>query len=237
MQEWILRDGCDVVIEAADLAGARREARELAESGYEPAEDGRTYWVDVHILDFESEECVETVTVEIDPEEPECEGDDDHDWQSPIELVGGIRENPGVFGHGGGVIITEACVRCGCARITDTWAQRRDTGEQGLRSVQYERDRYTDKLAARWRKHGEEGGREDARAIYDENPEFDVEYWEAVRDYKPINEEGAHFVTAAMNAGTADIQKCPSRFRDDYYDGYETGAQAEAVELLLEQES
>jgi hypothetical protein len=72
----------------------------------------------------------------VDPEEPDCSAAD-HDWCSPIEVVGGIDSNPGVWGHGGGVKITEVCRHCGGYRITDTWAQRQDTGEQGLESVEY----------------------------------------------------------------------------------------------------
>ena len=40
-------------------------------------------------------------------------------------------------GHGGGVIIREVCAHCGAYQVTDTWAERSDTGEQGLRSVKY----------------------------------------------------------------------------------------------------
>lgn len=43
-------------------------------------------------------------------------------------------------GHGGGVIAHETCATCGLVRVTDTWAQRRDTGEQGFRAVTYRRE-------------------------------------------------------------------------------------------------
>ncbi len=75
--------------------------------------------------------------VTIDPDEPDCVGGDGHAWASPVKLVGGIKENPGCWGHGGGVIIDEACLRCGCRRQTDTWAQDPTDGTQGLRSVEY----------------------------------------------------------------------------------------------------
>ena len=75
--------------------------------------------------------------IEIKPQEPECP-DGDHDWCSPYEVVGGIKENPGVWGHGGGVIIHEVCRHCGCLKTTDTWAQRHDNGKQGLTSVEYD---------------------------------------------------------------------------------------------------
>ena len=83
--------------------------------------------------------------VTIDPPAPECT-EDEHDWQSPYELVGGLRENPGVFGHGGGVIIVEVCPHCGMYRETDTWAQDPTTGEQGLRSIRYMKTRHGDSL-------------------------------------------------------------------------------------------
>jgi hypothetical protein len=73
-------------------------------------------------------------TVHIDPDEPDCD-DGEHDWQSPHEIVGGIKENPGVWGHGGGVTIREICTICGMERHTDTWA---DDGHGGhMRSVSY----------------------------------------------------------------------------------------------------
>jgi hypothetical protein len=56
---------------------------------------------------------------------------------SPYAVLGGLRENPGVQGHGGGVTIHRVCAHCGCLRIYDSWAQRRDTGEQGLASTSY----------------------------------------------------------------------------------------------------
>ncbi len=88
------------------------------------------------------------VMVEIDPVAPNCaDGSrDGHDWQSPIEIVGGVKENPGVWGHGGGVMIHAVCMRCGCARITDTWAQDRATGRQGLTSVSFDREKYYEVL-------------------------------------------------------------------------------------------
>jgi hypothetical protein len=80
----------------------------------------------------------ERITITLDAEEPECKDGEDHDWRSPYSVLGGIKENPGVWGHGGGVAIKEVCAHCGKYKITDTWAQRSDTGEQGLRSERYE---------------------------------------------------------------------------------------------------
>jgi hypothetical protein len=88
-------------------------------------------------------------TVAIEPTEPDCDAGEAHDWASPQSIVGGIDENPGVQGHGGGVIATEVCLRCGCRRDTDTWAQCRETGEQGLTAVEYTVGEYSAEIASR----------------------------------------------------------------------------------------
>ncbi len=77
-------------------------------------------------------------TLKLHPAAPDCAEGHEHDWQSPYEIVGGIRDNPGVWGHGGGVIYREVCAHCGAYKITDTWATRPDNGVQGLTSVCYE---------------------------------------------------------------------------------------------------
>lgn len=88
----------------------------------------------------------ESHSVTIEAQEPECEAGHEHDWRSPHSVVGGIEDNPGVWGHGGGVIITEVCAHCGAYRETDTWAQNPANGVQGLRSVEY-READEDSLA------------------------------------------------------------------------------------------
>ena len=75
---------------------------------------------------------LETVSVRIDPDEPKCSDEDGHEWAAPVNIVGGCKESPGVYGHGGGVTISEVCLHCGCRKLINTWAQRRDTGEEGL---------------------------------------------------------------------------------------------------------
>lgn len=79
----------------------------------------------------------DTQRVSVDPDVPKCT-QDEHEWRSPHSVLGGLEENPGVQGHGGGVVITEVCRHCGVYRVRDTWAQDPETGEQGLDSVTYE---------------------------------------------------------------------------------------------------
>jgi len=84
------------------------------------------------------------VRVAFEPAEPVCGRGREHDWQSPHSVLGGLRENPGVWGKGGGVVIREVCAYCAAYRVTDTWAQ--DGAIQGLQSVAYE-DADDDSLA------------------------------------------------------------------------------------------
>lgn len=142
----IEHDGGDLTIEARDLADARRQAADWVREGdYGVLES--TIWVRCAIDDPDDEDALtEWVTVSIDPDEPPCRGGEVHDWQSPHDIVGGIEDNPGVWGNGGGVVIHECCMLCGCARVTDTWAQDRETGRQGLHSVSYEPGKYAEDL-------------------------------------------------------------------------------------------
>jgi len=53
---------------------------------------------------------------ENDFNEPKCLENQDHDWQSPIAIVGGNQNNPGVWRHNSSVIIKQCCINCGCLR-------------------------------------------------------------------------------------------------------------------------
>lgn len=114
-------------------------------------EGERTVWIDVRVteIDDDGEEIGDTETIQItlEPNEPECaDGYEEHDWQSPHEVVGGLTENPGVYGHGGGVTIDTVCAHCGKYCHVDTWAQNAENGKQGLDSVSY-RDADDESLA------------------------------------------------------------------------------------------
>ena len=145
MAQYTLRDEMvSHTIDADSLAEARELAREWALEGDCDTSRGTVY-CDVRIFD-EDGDYVEKVTVTFEQEEPACT-EDEHDWQSPYEILGGLKENPGVWGHGAGIIMREVCMHCGCEKKTDTWAQRRDTGEQGLTEVTYEAKKYADEVA------------------------------------------------------------------------------------------
>lgn len=158
---WYADDGnCAVHFpDAEDAADARRA---YVDGGDWGEDEDRTRWVTVrawrrvHVLRVDGKVVEDDDTygagstcVEIEPTVPECAEGKEHDWYAPHWLVGGIKENPGVWGHGGGVVMTEACRHCGCAKVTDTWAQNPETGEQGLTSVEYEPGRYSEELYER----------------------------------------------------------------------------------------
>lgn len=139
MATYTLRDdaGSTETIQADSLDDVWEQAKRWVRTGsWNLGVGDSTIWIDVQVEGADGD-CIETMTVSVDPPEPRCSASD-HDWQSPHHLVGGLEENPGVFGHGGGARIHECCMNCGARRVTDTWAQRPDTGEQGLRSVQYD---------------------------------------------------------------------------------------------------
>ena len=137
MTTYKISDGhTSETIQADDLASALESAVSWAAEGDYP-EIESTIWVDVRATDTSDPDETDTDTARIDPPEPRCTADE-HDWQSPHEIVGGIADNPGVHGNGGGVTIDECCMHCGAHRHIDTWAHRPDTGEQGLESVSYD---------------------------------------------------------------------------------------------------
>lgn len=139
---YIYREhGHDYPLKSSNMEEALKEGHEMARNGdYQP--EDHTFWLENYVVAITEEdgeeiedERIRLVTA-IHPEEPEC-SEEEHDWQSPHHIVGGLKENPGVYGHGGGVIQTEVCMHCNRLRKTDTWAQNPATGEQGLTSVTY----------------------------------------------------------------------------------------------------
>lgn len=98
----------------------------------------KTVWVTVEVTPIDcDEEETQDITVTIPATEPDCHESSWHEWCSPHDLLGGCAENPGVWGHGGGIIMREVCAHCGIYRITDTWARDPETGRLGLESVEY----------------------------------------------------------------------------------------------------
>lgn len=138
----VIMDVDSYEIEAKSHVAAVRRVKADAKEAYQNR--NKTNFVSVSI-DFNPKRgparTIFNKTVSVHPSEPPCKGAQ-HNWKAPYEIVGGVRENPGVFGSGGGVLITEVCVNCGCGRRTDTWAQNPSNGEQGLTSISYVEDEF-----------------------------------------------------------------------------------------------
>ena len=137
MTKYLCDDGNAEIEISAD--SAQEAAQEYVDGG-SWGNDDETQFIDVYVQEIGADgdevgdrECI-TITVE--PDEPGCIAEHEHDWQSPYEVLGGLKENPGVWGHGGGVIIREVCVHCGMYCITDTWANH--GAQQGFKSVRFE---------------------------------------------------------------------------------------------------
>lgn len=70
-----------------------------------------------------------------DPEHDTC------DWIATHAIEGGLEENPGVWGHGGGVKMYTHCSHCDCnrTRMVNTWDTNPCDGSQGHETISYGR--------------------------------------------------------------------------------------------------
>lgn len=139
---WFVDFQSTCVVHYEELDSATEAAEEYVSGG--DWGDSQHVTVDcwrtaIHIDTEEAERLMSEIeTVNIHPDIPECaDGDTEHEWASDHDVVGGIKENPGVWGNGGGVRITQHCRRCGCGKHIDTWATDPSTGQQGLKTVEY----------------------------------------------------------------------------------------------------
>lgn len=143
--------GCEIECDGADTA--EEAAEQYVDSG-DWGDRKETCWIHVSVwqagLDEDGDEArvgMSRETVTLEAEEPECMDGEEHVWKAPQSIVGGIKENPGCWGHGGGIVQDSVCVRCGCKRIYDSWAQDPSNGQQGLTSTEYAEGEYADEIA------------------------------------------------------------------------------------------
>jgi hypothetical protein len=146
--KWQVSDGhADLEIECASAEEACREFFDGGDWGTDPCLVPVTAWrrgidADGDVVQVGKETHEFTVT----QPEPDCEDGETHDWQSPYRIVGGCKENPGVWGSNhGGVRITEVCMKCGCRKVTDTGDTDYGTGRQ-METVTYDEGYYADEI-------------------------------------------------------------------------------------------
>lgn len=110
---------CDGIEEEIEAENPQEAIEEYMGDCWPPEDE--TYYVNLTVNG-------EWHRITIHPEEPSC-NKKKHDW-----------EQESVWGHGGGVIITDKCRHCGLKKVLDTWAMDRENGEQGLESIRYEKE-------------------------------------------------------------------------------------------------
>lgn len=135
--------------EESNQAGLKEAHHLLAQWFSSSDAPDKTFWLTGYLKQVdEAGEMVEDWRVRqaIHPKEPECSDADGHVWDNPFQVVGGVVENPGVWGHGGGAYIHECCMNCGCGRVTDTWATDMEDGTEGHTSIQYKPGEYSERL-------------------------------------------------------------------------------------------
>jgi len=135
-------NGGDTDIEADNLKEAWEYAVAWAKEGDWP-DDGCLIQLNVSRQDDDGEILEEEWDfVEIVPDEDALDeysddhkrDDHEHDWRAPHSIVGGIRENPGCWSHGGLRLTFESVCRCGARRHEDYDPQRYQQ-HQGLERI------------------------------------------------------------------------------------------------------
>lgn len=125
-------DGSSETIKAENMEEAKIKAEENWQSG---SWDGKSIIsVRVAELDEDGDETgeVEWINVECgeDEPEPDCTSDDGHDWQSPYEVIGGSKENPGAWSKGGTtMVIKQCCANCGKYKRETSYGSQRGPGQ------------------------------------------------------------------------------------------------------------
>lgn len=131
-------DHCGDDFDAADDDAALEYGEEWLRSG--DWDRSKTLFLEAQVMPIEGDgdygASLGSVRVTLHPEPPQCRGEE-HVWCSPYHILGGLKENPGVWGHGGGAMVKEVCSECGVYKLTDTWATNPCDGTQGHTSVEY----------------------------------------------------------------------------------------------------
>lgn len=167
-------------------ATSRSEAAEMYVDGGEWGTQDETEWVHITTwgrwrlgdVEIDGRDRDVDVRVELAPDEPPCVDGHDHEWRDDPDHSDQI--------NGGGMICYSRCEWCGLGRIHDSWAQDRETGEQGLDSIRYDREDYCT----------------DGPADGDDKPSAESEY-EAVACYVETCDDGGEEGACNVHVGVA----------------------------------
>ncbi len=136
-EDYVMRfsvsdDWYSEAIEADCMESALETAREIYQSGSWDAKC--IISLVVQEIDWDDQPVGNSEIIEVecgeDPEPPECAEGCEHDWCSPYEVVGGLKESPGVWSLGGTTIHTsEVCSHCGWFRKHTAYGAQRNPGQ------------------------------------------------------------------------------------------------------------
>lgn len=124
-------DGNTESIDAYTMEEAIEQAIEIWQDG---SWDGKCL-IEVRVVQYgwgDEIEDADYVEVECgeDPTPPDCDDNKEHDWCSPYEVVGGLKENPGVWSKGGTTFVfKKVCSRCGCVKIETNYGAQRNPSQ------------------------------------------------------------------------------------------------------------
>jgi len=106
-------------VEAANMAEALECASTWVDEGDWSKCSGEVCVRVTEMIDGEEGdwECT-YVDITQDAEEPFCEQGDSHEWESPYEIVGGCKENPGMWSEGSSLTVKRCCSNCGMYKVT-----------------------------------------------------------------------------------------------------------------------
>ena len=130
---WHCIDEDDPTTSAATVTAPspREAAEEYAEYYYRTLADysGRTVLacVGVHPAGQQGDNDDQSFVIPVHPTPPECNERSGHQWKEK-----------GVWGHGGGIIISDVCAVCSVARTQNTGATNPTDGSQGHVTVAYD---------------------------------------------------------------------------------------------------
>lgn len=125
-------EGYSEVIEAVDIEDAKAKARASWQAG--SWDEQCVCSVHIAEIDDDGKDLGPNTSIDVicgdEPEPPDCCHEDGHDWQTPVEIVGGIKENPGVWSLGGTTMRYRAvCSHCGMYRVETCYGVQRNPGQ------------------------------------------------------------------------------------------------------------
>jgi len=142
-EEYVTRfhlsdDGSSEEIESDDMDSAKEEAEELWKGG--DWDEKCRISVRIQEIDWDDNDVgdPEWIAVECgeDPASPDCD-EDDHEWETPHAVVGGLDSNPGCWSTGGtSMKFKSVCKHCGIYRIEHHTGAQYNPGE--VDTVEYE---------------------------------------------------------------------------------------------------